>query len=168
MFEIKGSFVQLSLDVQRYTRTLDEAMQVQLRQAAREWLRAVILRVPVWAGTSRGSLRPLGSYLRVAVPISPRVGPTATRGPSVGAGQSDFEFSSPRKGVYQFTFDEQVLHYRLNEFFDMSGFLPLLTPTPWASFKAGETAFTRYVNDVLPKRLPRPEQFLVQKRISFK
>ncbi len=71
MIELKGFFTKLTLDPGRYTKTLDKSMNVQLRQAARAWLRAVILKVPVWTGMSRGSLRPLGAFLRVAVPISP-------------------------------------------------------------------------------------------------
>ncbi len=167
MFTPKGSFVKLSIDVQRYTKTLDENMKIQVRQAAREWLRAVIQKVPVWAGSSRGSLQPLGRFLRVAIPINPRV-TLPGRGPSVGAQQSDFSFDSPRRGVYEFAFDEQVAHYRINEFFDVTQFgFKLLNPTPWHSFVAGEAAFQRYVEDVMPGRLPRIEDSIVQTRIQF-
>src|SRR6185436_6344475 len=83
-------------DANRYSEALEKEIEVQIRQAAREWLRAVIPRVPVWAGTSRGSLQPLGRFLRVAIPIS--INPTSRGregvGPEVGAAESTFDFTS--------------------------------------------------------------------------
>lgn len=60
MFEITPFFTRVDIDLIGYKKSLDKIMTVQIRQAAREWLRAVIPRVPVYTGTSRGSLQPLG------------------------------------------------------------------------------------------------------------
>lgn len=166
MFQLGGFMQELSISVNRYTKTLDETMQVQLRQAARAWLRAVLVAVPVWTGTARGSLKPLGAYLRVAVPISP-IAFRRGKGPEIGAGQSSFTFGTPKPGLYTFEFNEQVAHYLINEFNDVSEHIHLTHPTPWESFQRGEEAFQKYVDDVLPGRLPRIEDFISQKQIKI-
>jgi len=163
LIELKGFFTKLTLDPGRYTKTLDKSMNVQLRQAARAWLRAVILKVPVWTGMSRGSLRPLGAFLRVAVPISP-VASRKNYGIQAGANASAFKFS--KEGTkYIFEFDEGVLHYTINEFYNVKPPINLITPGPYGSFKAGELAFQTYVTDVLPGRLPRLEDIITTNRI---
>lgn len=165
MFRVKGFFTTLTLNPQRYTKTLDGIMDVQLRQAARLWLRAVILKVPVWTGTSMGSLKPLGAFLRVAIPISP-VAKRSGMGPEVGASKSTFTFG--KQGTkYIFEFNEGVLHYTINEFFNVSPPIHLKTPGPYDSFKAGNEAFQAYIANELPKRLPRIEEVLTTQRVEI-
>jgi hypothetical protein len=159
--QFSGSLYALELDEARFTKTLRETLEVQVRQAARAWLRAVIPRVPVYTGMSRGSLQPLARFLRVAIPISPDQGairhPKKT--PEAGASQSFFDF--PNNGyVYSFQWDTDVLHYKINEYNNMSGILPLRHPTPWHSIEAGNKAFNAYIEQTLPKRLPRVSDFI--------
>jgi len=165
MIKLEGFSTALFIDINRFTKTLDAAMDVQLRQAARAWLRAVILKVPVWTGMSRGSLKPLGSFLRVKVPISPK----AVRkgmGPGVGATQSAFKFGK-EGNKYIFEFDEQVMQYTINEFFNVRPPINLITPGPYGSFNAGADAFEKYVQNEMPGRLPRPEQATVTRRVNL-
>ena len=143
MFTIKNRFVKLGVATDKFTKTLDENIKIQIRQAAREWLRAIILKVPVWTGTSVGSLKPLGAYLRVSIPIDPKV-VRKGYGPSVGAGLQEFSFE--RHGnTWSFNFTEEVPHYLVNEYFNanLTGF-HLKTPGPYRSFAAGEAAFDKY------------------------
>jgi hypothetical protein len=163
VINIGGTFTKLSIDPGRFTKTLDKTMEVQLRQAARTWLRAVILRVPVWTGTARGTLRPLGQFLRVSIPISP-VKFKKGFGPDVGARKSLYDFSK-RGTTYAFEFDQELAYYSLNDFFQVN--LPLRNPTPWGSFKAGEAAFNKYIATELPKRLPKVEDILTQTEIHI-
>jgi hypothetical protein len=166
MIQLKGFLAHLTLDPQRYTKTLDKYMEVQMRQAAREWLRAVIQKVPVWTGMSRGSLKPLGAFLRVAIPISP-VEFRKGMGPEAGARRSTFFFG--RKNTkYKFYFNENVLHYTMNEFFNVNPPIHLIHPGQWHSFEAGEDAFEAYVKDVLPGRLPKFEDVIFKKVIRMK
>jgi len=159
MFQIKGQFVQLGIEIERYSKSLDAAISAQIRQAAREWLKAVILKVPIWTGTSMGSLQPLGAYLKVKVPdhyVAVRKG----YGPSVGRANQEFSFS--RKGyVWTFSFTEEVAHYLVNEYFNANllGY-KLITPGPYGSFYAGEVAFENYINEYLAKRVPNLKDFI--------
>ena len=159
MFKIKARFSKLGIDTGRFTETLDTNMKEQIRQAAREWLRAVILKVPIWTGTSIGSLQPLGAYLRVAVPNNYKV-VRPGMGPSAGRAQQEFKFK--REGnVWSFEFTEEVPHYLVNEYFNVNatGKFHLTTPGPYRSFAAGEAAFTAYINAYLIKRVPNLHDF---------
>jgi len=158
----------MSIDVGRVTKTLNENMSIQMRQAAREWLRAVITKVPVWTGTSKGSFKPIGRFLNVQIPISPEVSRSGM-GPDVGADKSAFHFSR-RKGNQIFTFEVGVAHYAVNEFHNvnLTGQFQLRNPGPYASFKFGELAFNRYVENVMPGRLPKPETFTKMTKVKIK
>lgn len=148
-------------DVNRYTEALERELEVQMRQAAREWLRAVIPRVPVWAGTSRGSLKPLGRFLRVAIPIG--INPTSAGrkgvGPELGAAQSSFDFTTVSR-KFTFTWDTTVRHFITNNFYDVSSSIHLITPGPYGAFEAGKAAFDRYVQTVIPQRIPRLQDYV--------
>lgn len=146
----------LKFDVKGFRKTVDAALQTQLRMAAREWLRAVIPRVPVYTGMSRGTLQPLGQFLRVAVPISP----VASRpGYSIEGGAAASSFSFTKEGAYYyFTWNNEVLQYQINEFHRVP--LPLRHPTPWRSLDAGRRAFDAYVKNTIPKRIPRVNDFI--------
>lgn len=134
-------------------------MEVQLRQAARAWLRATIQHVPIWTGMSMGSFRPLGAFLRIKIPIKPElyiIGRTIER----GAAASEYKFM--KQGTkYTFEFDEGVASYAINEYFNVNPPLHLKTPGPWYSFRYGEAAFQEYVEKEMPNRFPRVEEALV-------
>lgn len=162
MLRIKSRLSTFELDPQRYAKSLDEAISTQQRQAARAWLRAVIEKVPVWTGMSRGSLKPLGAYLRVAVPISP-VAQRSGMGPTAGAQQSSFSFT--RTGTsWTFAFTEEVAHFLINDAFDVSAYIRLRTPGPYNAFKAGEEAYEAYIAEFLQKRLPNVNDVIISRK----
>ena len=147
----------------QYTKALFDALDIQVRQAARAWLRAIILsgRVPVWTGTARGSLLPLGQYLRVAVPISPIMAVRKGMGPSVGASLGQFQFV---RGYYsEFHFTSNVKHYAINELHDPRPLIHLIhEPIPWQSFDLGKKAFRQYIKENLTAKLPRIESYTMR------
>lgn len=142
----------MNLDVKRYTKTLDRIMGQIIREAAREWLRAILVSVPsrggfpVETGAAKSTLQPLGRFLRVAVPINPtkRANDHEHRW---GAGQ--FEITS-KNFEYEFRWSTDLLHYYLNEFFSIS----TVASSPWNTLEAGEAAFLTYVEDAIERRLP--------------
>lgn len=158
MLAFIGQLNLINFDEKAYKKSLKEALDTQLRQAARAWLRAVIPAVPVYTGTARGSLQPLGRLLKVAVPIDPETSRSG-KGPGIGAAKSHFEFSS-KGGIYSFDWSTDVLHYWINEYNDMSGILPLTHPTPWHSLEKGEAAFNAYLAENLAKRIPNMGDFI--------
>lgn len=156
MPRITLTLVDLKFDADNFRKTVHATLEKEIRMAARAWLRAVIPRVPVYTGMARGSLQPLGRFLKVAVPISP-VAKRKNMGPAVGAAQQSFKFEV-KNGKYLFGFNSTVAHYMINEFYSVP--LPLRNPTPWQSFEAGRTAFNEYVANELPKKLPRVNNFI--------
>ena len=167
MFNIKMRASKLGIDTGKYTKTLDTNMKEQVRQAARAWLKAVILKVPIWTGTSMGSLQPLGAYLHVPVPKDYKV---VRSGYGASVGRANQEFSFERTGnVWSFSFTEEVAHYLVNEYFNAnsSGKFHLITPGPYRSFAAGEAAFEGYINQYLVKRVPNLHDYVTETFIKI-
>lgn len=158
MFEGRSTFVKQQLNVNRYTKSLDKAMEVQLRQAARAWLRAIIKNgvIPVWTGTSKGVFLPLGRYLRVAIPIKP-VKQRKGYGPEVGASKSTFEFGK-EGNKYFFEFLHDLGYLTNNEEKNMRPPINLINPGPYRAFVKGQEAFDKYLAENLDRRLPSPAE----------
>lgn len=153
MIEFVGFLELIAFDEKKFRQSVDRELQVQLRQAARAWLRAVIPSVPVYTGMARGTLQPLGRALRVAIPISP-VAVRKGKNAAAGSAQSQFEFTSSG-GLYTFSWSNDVLHYNINEYNNMSGVIPLKNPTPWRSLAKGKAAFDSYCANILPGKMPK-------------
>ncbi len=161
---IIGQLRNLEYDMRGHKKTLDAALQTQMRQAARAWLRAVIPHVPVWTGMAASSLKPLGRYLNVAVPIKPRV-TRSDKTPEKGRQQQHFEFEN-NGYVYTFRWTTEVLHYKLNEYFPSK--LKLIHETPWNSTVHGDAAYRKYMRDVLPLRIPRAIDYISSSIITIR
>lgn len=148
MLQFKGGLSRIKFEKKKYLKSLEKAVGEVFRQAIREWLRSVILNVPVKTGHARGSLKPLGAFLRVAVPIKPKAGERNKSG--TGANQSKFiiidDKTNPGQGKFVFEWRSDVFHYYLNEFGFVHG--------PWGSIEAGEQAFFNYLETNLERRLP--------------
>lgn len=172
MIQFTGRLYKLDFDVKGYRKSYDDEMKIQMRQAAREWLRAVYPHVPVYTGMARSSLKPLGRLLKVAIPITQskngrkRERPGYSR--SDGEAQGVFSFGDNENGVYTFSFDTQVLHYYLNDTFDTkgAGMFNLINKTPWESAEYGEKAFRTYVEKVMPGRLPRIADHIIYSAVT--
>jgi hypothetical protein len=157
-FEVKAKII--SFERTRFINDLVKVADEQMRQAAREWLRAVILKVPVYTGASRGSLLPLGRYLNIAIPIHPVVRHPRWS-PEVGALMQFFNFSHDLPSLtWTFQYSTQVPHYLINEFNVGLGQPPLIEPTPWRSFAAGKIAWDNYVRTEFFRRLPKISDYI--------
>jgi hypothetical protein len=147
----------------RFTKTLEDVLETQIRQAARAWLREVITHVPVYTGMARGSLIPLGQFLRVAIPINRN--PSADehgyswRSQAQGISLGHFSFTRTKTTI-QFHFSTSVPHFIINELFDVSDTIHLIEPTPWHSFEFGKDAFFNYLNSNLPQKLPKLSKYI--------
>ncbi len=167
MLKISIKLTSLELSEGQFSDALFKTLETQSRMAARAWLRAVLLRVPVYTGEARGSLKPLGQFLKVAVPINP-VAQRKGHTPEGGAAQSSFEFT--RGYITEFIFTEAVAHYIINEFYDANPPIHLThLPRPWASFEQGKKAYRAYLKQYLKEKLPRISSYtlrgIVQKKI---
>ncbi len=168
MIVFRGRISFPKLDGAKYNKALKTAVDVQIRQATRAWLNAVIPKVPLWTGQSRGVLKPLGRFLKVAVPVSPqatsrRAKRTIARGvgPSSGERYGAFQFEHRGKRTL-FKFAVNLQYFIDNEYTDTKGTTHphLIHDTPWRAFVAGENAFFKYLQDQLPKRIPKIKNFI--------
>lgn len=163
MMKFRGRLSFPKFDAKKYNDKLQEEVNAGLKTAAKEWLRAVIPKVPVWAGTSRGSLQPLGRFLKVAIPISPTVNGAKAKnaGPEVGAAQGVFKFSREGKR-FIFTAGSGVPHFITNNFYQVPNPpFRLKEKTPWRAFEAGDEAFKAYLSsDVFKRRIPKIKDFV--------
>lgn len=159
MYTVFGTFNYVNFNKPAYLKTRDEALKREMRNAAREWLAAVIPRVPVWTGTSRGTLLPLARYLRQSIPISPLVSKEG-KGPGLGETLGGFEFDDAGN-QYTFEFTNFLEYFKFNDQNDASahGF-HLTHHTPWEAFEAGQKAFEYYVETYLPQKMPDINDFL--------
>jgi hypothetical protein len=159
--------VYIKLNKGDFTKTLIESLETQNRQAARAWLKAVITRVPIWTGMAQGSLRPLGQYLRVAIPITPSSSPRAqiaiAHGQNITAGEAmgHFQFKVEAGKRIVFIYKTDVIHYLINEFYDVRPEIHLThEPVPWFSFRVGKAAYKQYLTENLKKKIPKIKSFL--------
>lgn len=161
MINIKLQLVKVRLDAGAYTDALKKKLQIQMRQAAREFVLAAIVKVPIDTGQARGTFLPLGRFLKVTIPISGAqptgLGGATEKSQRTGAGllrQKLFQFES-ETGAEIFEIDPQLFYFWFNDM-EANGF----AGTPWKSLEEGKKAFLRYMRDVAPKRLPRIKDFV--------
>jgi hypothetical protein len=139
---------------------LDKLGEVQIREAARAWLRAVIIEIPTYTGTARGTFKPLGSFLKVAIPKGTPVsnrkskrikGTTYQLGFGAGAqyGQ-DYEFN--QTGLrFEFNYTVNLPYIWWNSF--GPGLPELRKKAPWKAIQNGTDAFEGHLREKLPGRL---------------
>jgi hypothetical protein len=166
MLKTNLKLVYLKLDKGEFTKSVLEAVDTQNRQAARAWLKAVLIIVPTYTGMARGSLKPLGQFLRVAIPINPVA---HRRGHSIATGEAkgSFQFSQG-KPLATFSFRTDVAHFLINNYYDVSDIIHLIEPVPWQAFKAGADAYDNYIKENLKKKIPKISSFLIREVIQIK
>jgi hypothetical protein len=169
MFRAGGHLVKIRLSPLKFNKTLDDAMQLALRQAIRSWMRAVLQNVPVYSGMARGSLRAVKSIPglgNIAVPIRPtqnaleRVGDRRAEG--LALGKASLTANNFR---YTFSFESGVPHYRLNEFLNMNRFIRLRSQTPWGSLEFGASVFFNRLHLILKSKFPKIEDLATFEKI---
>lgn len=182
MTRFYGTIDTLEFDSAGYTRAMREALEVQFRQAARAFVRAAILKIPVETGMARGSFKDIGRFLNVQIPINPtRSGkyyPPNGGAPIPKTPEAGAALSTPPDQIIKwddanriaFEFESQVFHYTLQEFFrpiNSATGQPVGSPTaPWQSMIAGRVAFRNEMRS-LRKRLPKIKSFMTRTSITF-
>ncbi len=164
MISLDFNIPQMTLDGKKFTKTLDRVMGQIIREAAREWLKAVLESVPsrggfpVLTGAAKSTLVPLGRFLRVAVPVNPTV-PAEKRRTAEGEASQQFRIIDDKNNggsfTYSFEWSTTLLHYFINEFY---GYIPY---APWNTVEKGEDAFREYVENALNTRLPNVADYIV-------
>jgi hypothetical protein len=161
MLQIIGGISRIDIDIKRYTKTLDKIMGQIMREAAREWLRAVLTSVngdfPVWSGAAKSTLVPLGRFLG-KVNSYLRVNPKAeARQDRRAEGEQKSEYVLTSSGFdYIFAWSTTLRHFETNE----DNEIPFIKSSPWHSLEAGRDAYEAYIKVALRKRLPKIADYI--------
>ncbi len=167
MFSISITLPKYKFNAEAYSRSLYTSLNVQVRNAAREFLREMVQHIPVDTGQARGTLFPLGRFLNVAVPTN-GADPTRTKSPSTGSQSQNmllFDFPESEDGVY-FEIQIQLFYFWFNEFFQHN-YPNAQLDTPWESIEAGKKAFISFMKKEAPKRMPKVKDFITVTQVDL-
>jgi hypothetical protein len=186
---MKVTFVATGFQFKRaeFSDAFKKAIQLEMRNGAKEFVKAALIRVPVRTGFARGTLLNLGDAIGYAGATNK---PAFARkldkrrlkvvNVSVNGAEEYYQgvpktpenarqFSTPLNKVFtnngrtfSFNYEQTVLYYEIN---DASS--NRYTPSaPWRSFEFGSAAFIDYLERVGLQRLPAITEYIVKKRIS--
>jgi hypothetical protein len=158
-----------------FKKKMDESIKRLIREAAREWLRAMIVRIPVWTGQTLGSVKfargtngNLSRYLNVAIPIVPHPSARVRSNKNPSTGRGTYSFTSGQH-IYRFYFRSDVIYFLYNDFFVRTdrGAGGQQIEAPWLSMEAGAAAFREALIRGKP-RLPRIVDAIAKTRIPIR
>ncbi|RLF64634.1 MAG: hypothetical protein DRN30_05230 [Thermoplasmata archaeon] len=167
-----GVLVSPHIDDKGYKKELDTEMQLLLRDAAKEFVRATLTKIPVQTGMAASTLKPLGRHLGMLLKVSANRPPRKVKNPSAknynksaarGEAFQRFEFFETHFR-YTFVFSTTLYHYYLNELLSIQN----VASSPWGSLKVGSEAFFTYVNDNYKKYIPSLKPFISTRKIRIK
>lgn len=170
--KLKSSATIVTFGKKKVSETFLKFLEKEMRLAARAWLRAVLLNIPKYTGTTRGTFKPLGRVLRVSLntfagpsggskeraKAKLRRGFTTVNGITVplgeAAGAAFAEHKLGRVGFNKVVFEYTNLlpWFAINEFTSGPPNFRFATPPPWQATKAGDAAFLDYVNNIMFKK----------------
>ena len=184
MLLFRGKLRKIKLKKQRLSKTLSERLNRIMREAAREFLRAAIPRVPVDTGMALGNLVPLGRFLNLRVPIYPKHKGSKTyyhygkrtqyvQDKELGEIASDifdgrpaFRFVeiTPQHPRGEFSINIGTSHFVAKDGSRVVGGRVLLpdSKTPWGAIDAGADAWVEYMVKAKEKAVPNLLDYLVQ------
>ena len=160
----KGRLVKLSIDRERWLEEHRRRARQLLREAAREFVLAAYVQVPVWSGMSRGAFKfakgrsgpSAGIFLSVYVKVLVPIGPNRTwdgepldtsrpkKNPEQGGREARYTFSDSNN-QFAFTFNAGSSYFEYNDQ-GPEGLRPSFS-RPWKSFDAGRAAFKLYIQN---------------------
>lgn len=170
-------------DSKEFNKTLQKALETQMRQAAREFVRETLRRIPYRTGFLRGAFAPLLQLLKVAAPAPPPGStPLDSRGrpkklyreyyqkkilktPAAGAqfGTEPGEIFTNTEDQWLFNYSVLIIYYRINDVYTSR------SPTsPWRSMETGRNAFINYMKTTGISKLPKVTKFILKTKIKLK
>lgn len=154
----------------KITPAMQSKIERFVKDAAREWLRAVVVRIPIWTGMSRGALAmakgrsgpTAGKFLRtvlnIQIPIGSRTSDSKAKAKRIGktsaqgGRESRFTFSYDEAGKrFNFTYQTDVVQFIANDLYNVRDGAAFGSQgagawaRPWGAMKAGDLAFDEYV-----------------------
>jgi hypothetical protein len=166
--KFRGTLNIPSLDVGGYLAKLDSILTDAIQNAAREWLHATVVEVPVWSGASVATFLKLAAAVAFPLGVSPITG-VNTRVPLGTANSTGSLDIDKAAGRYTFTYGTTLAHLIWNEFNnantspDPTLFSQLHNPGPYHFQAKGKDAFDRATGGL---RLPPVSEFVTAKSVK--
>lgn len=165
------------LDKGGFTKTLDAAIQTQMRQAAKAFLNVAVRKIPVQTGFVQGAFRnlmsaagagqgvnsPAKQFLRASQAVDHmryHDGGGVIKNPTSGQ-----QFATPSSEIftavgfkYSFNFDVFITYFNINDV----NVNPRNQGTPWNAMSSGMTEFSNYMATQGLQKLPKVGSFLLR------
>lgn len=180
MPQFRYTITKTKFDGPKFTKTLDKHVTSSLKEATKEFLRAVILDFPggfpVYSGMMLGTLVPLARELKIKGEVIGTITPDPAakyksphKTPELGEQfGKDYYIKTDGKGYGQFFFNNTLFYYNINEYMNVNRlrddegkqYFHLKQPGPYLSFRRGQKAFTAYLHGPALKKAPKISQFI--------
>lgn len=161
-----------------FSEAFKTAIKLEMRNAAREFVKAALPRVPVRTGFARGTLLNLQDAIEMTAASNPasfkkKLAKRPSKNSPLNGKLEYYEgvlktpdnargFSTPTNRVFtnngkawSFNYDNTVLYYELND-----------AKYQWLSYKFGEAAFIDYLERVGMQRIPAITDYIIRKKLS--
>ena len=156
----------LDFDIRSYKSELDRFLKEETKDAARSWLRTVLVIIPTWSRASRATFEALANEVGFNVTYGPQRSREDRLILGLKTGRGGLEIKAFKSYHFFYESDLKYLAYN-NQNFATPGPAPqpfgkLRNPTPYKFTDAGKNDFESRSFGI---RLPSPLQFITGKRI---
>jgi hypothetical protein len=182
--KVSGQQTIVTIDIKKFQTILKARMEVQARQALREWFRVALDNIPQYTGTARGTLTPVGRLVRRAVGSLGAIKGRAKgkkwityrdrsfrTGPEAGADYADATLDTKLDGLNltsSFVFTNTLPYVGRNDEKGAPPGFTLPSNPPWNSHDKAAAAWKKYLLTVGNKKLLIPAQALTVKVVRIR
>ncbi|KKL45572.1 hypothetical protein LCGC14_2354280 [marine sediment metagenome] len=166
MLKVTGQISSVRLNSKRYHAAVLKRLDQEHKNAVAAWVKAVAYSIPVYTGTARGTIAPVGRTVRQFVGAAGTNEKTEfvyqgkTYPLGFRQGKNYQEHSLSRAGTegrltFTFRFLETLPYVVWNTSSPAPAWMNLKNITPWYAIQKGVAAYVQYAREQIPKRLPR-------------
>jgi len=160
-------FTTVDIDMGKYKRALDDYMQETIKDAAKSWLRTVLVIIPTWSRASRATFEALANEVGFNVTY----GPQRSRKDRLllGMQSGDGGLKIKKNQSYRFFYTTSLRYLIYNEYNKAvpgpppQPYTELIHDTPYKFQDAGEKDFRSYAENYV--KLPNPLDYQTRKKL---
>ena len=156
----------INFDKRGFLNHFDDQMRETTKEAARSWLRTVLVIIPTWSRASRATFEALANEVGFNVTYGPQLSKEDRL--ILGLSSSKGGLSIQKLKSYTFFYETDLRYLAYNEMNSATPGPPpqpfglLTNPTPYNFREAGKNDFTSFAAQI---RLPNPIEFITPKQI---
>lgn len=175
--KISGKISRLKFDAKKYRLAVAKQLKEEQRRAVAAWVRAVAYNIPIYTGTARGTIAPVGKTVNEIIAVVGNKtgketfvykGRTYPLGFIEGGGYQKHSLRVDSSGdtlTYTFRFLETLPYVVWNSRFPAPAWMNTKN-TPWHALQKGVAAYVQYAKNEIPKNIPKHTRFLRVKIIK--